>query len=435
VNVNEINTHLLEGETEVPGVFPHLDELKKATLVFGFDFGLDELPREEGILSVRGARQLGKSTWLEQQARKTDDQFGPGSALYLNGDEIRGHEALREEIRGLTALFQKNAKVWRLFIDEITAVQDWQIALKRLVDAGELGDVLLVTTGSKATDLRRGVERLPGRKGRLERTSYLFLPISYREVKRVTGSILGPDALTAYIISGGSPVACREIAAYGHVPEYSVASVRDWVYGECAASRRDRSSLLAVMEVIARYGGSSLGQAQLAREAGLANNTVAAGYVELLTDLLCVAPAYAWDVSRKVLNRRRPYKVHFINLFAATAWYPARVRSPRDFAALDPAEQGKWYEWTVAQELWRRAARRGEEVPERLSYWQSKRSELDFVVSPQELIEVKRGPAGPAEFSWFAKVFGSADLTVINPRRFEGRQVRGVTLEDWLLEA
>jgi predicted AAA+ superfamily ATPase len=415
-------------------VFPHLDQLKESRFVFKFDFGLQKLPTEGGVIAVRGARQLGKSTWLEQQARTTIRQFGPGSALYLNGDEIRDREALRREIREITSLFRKDAKVRRLFIDEITAVIDWQRALKRLVDAGELRDVLLVTTGSKATDLHRGVERLPGRKGRLARTSFLFLPISYREVKRVAGSILGKNTLAAYMISGGSPVACRELAAVGHVPEFAVASVRDWVYGECAASRRDRSSLLAVMEVIARYGGSPLGQAKLAREAGLANNTVAAGYVELLTDLLCVAPAYAWDESRKVPIRRRPYKVHFINLFAATAWHPARVRSPKGFAALEPAEQAKWYEWIVAQELWRRRARRGEETPEQLSYWQSKRGEVDFVASPKELIEVKRGPTSPMEFSWFAQVFGSATLTVINPKRFEAGQVRGIPLEDWLLE-
>jgi hypothetical protein len=69
-----------------------------------------------------------------------------------------------------------------------------------------------------------------------------------------------------------------------------------------------------------------------------------------------------------------------------------------------------------------------------LSYWQSKRGEVDFVASPKELIEVKRGPTSPMEFSWFAQVFGSATLTVINPKRFEAGQVRGIPLEDWLLE-
>jgi predicted AAA+ superfamily ATPase len=47
----------------------------------------------------------------------------------------------------------------------------WEKSIKRLIDAGELNRVLLVTTGSKATDLRRGFEKLPGRKGKLSRSS------------------------------------------------------------------------------------------------------------------------------------------------------------------------------------------------------------------------------------------------------------------------
>lgn len=46
--------------------------------------------------------------------------------------------------------------VRRLFIDEITAVADWERGLKRVIDRGELRSVLVVTTGSRATDLRRG---------------------------------------------------------------------------------------------------------------------------------------------------------------------------------------------------------------------------------------------------------------------------------------
>ena len=59
----------------------------------------------------------------------------------------------------------------RLFIDEITALPQWEVAVKRLADRRVLRDVLLVTTGSRATDIRRGSE-LPGRKGKLARTDY-----------------------------------------------------------------------------------------------------------------------------------------------------------------------------------------------------------------------------------------------------------------------
>ena len=166
----------------------------------------------------------------------------------------------------------------------------------------------------------------------------------------------------------------------------------------------------------------------------MANNTVASGYIEQLTDLLCVAPSYAWDASLKKFNRRRPCKLHFTNLLAATAWHPAHLRCPADFHALPPEHQAVLMEWTVTQECWRRSALQGDEIPERSSFWQSDKHELDFVLSPDEFIEVKRGRAGPLDFGWFTNIFPNARLKVVSASRFETDSIEGITLQDFLLE-
>lgn len=64
----------------------------------------------------------------------------------------------------LASLFSPKAAVRRIFIDEITAVKHWEKALKRLLDRNELPGVLLVTTGSKASDSRHGGMRFPSRR-------------------------------------------------------------------------------------------------------------------------------------------------------------------------------------------------------------------------------------------------------------------------------
>jgi predicted AAA+ superfamily ATPase len=320
-----------------------------------------------------------------------------------------------------------------MFIDEITAIDNWQMALKRLADAGELRGVLVVTTGSKATDLRRGTERLPGRKGKLGRSWYHFPPLAYKEFLRAGGDRLGPDAVLAYVLSGGCPVASAEMIAHGLRPEYITEMVRDWIYGEVAASGRNRSSLLGVFDTISRYGGNPCGQAKVAREAGLANNTVAAGYLELLMDLMCVGTATAWDAQKKQLLHRKPAKYHFINLLAAVSWHSDRPESVGDFKHMAPQVQGAWYEWAVAQELWRRAALKGEEFPERMAFWQGGGHELDFVLSGSEFLEVKRGASSPLEFAWVPRTFPGGYLTVINTQRFEAGFCKGITLEDFLL--
>jgi predicted AAA+ superfamily ATPase len=433
VNVTGINQRLAIGVPDGEALLPHVEDLKTVPYRFDVDFGLKRLPSEGGVIAVRGARQYGKSTWLELQVLETVKEYGPGTAYYLNGDFFTDADALDQAIRDLVPLFRRDAPVQRLFIDEITAVKDWQRALKRLADCGELRRTLVVTTGSKAADLRHGVERLPGRKGRLDRTTYLFTPISFTEFRRKCGDALGADALDAYLLTGGSPIACAHIAQ-GRLPEYAVELVKDWVYGASASAGRGRASLLAVMECLLRYGGSPLGQAKLAREAGLANNTVAAGYIELLMDLTCVASSLAWDASRRVRLRRKPCKVHFCNTFAALAWHPGMVRTVAGFRALPAGARAAWQEWAVAQELWRRAAIRGDEMPEEQSYWRSDDHEVDFVLAPDEFLETKLGPTNPMEFAWFSRVFPKGRLTVVSQSTYETRHIRGIRMEDFLAE-
>ena len=433
MDVHEVNTALSAGEITAPGVLPKLEELRQQPFVMKVCFGLDELPEDPGVILIRGARQYGKSTWLQQQIARTVETFGPGSAFYLDGDELRDRSALVEAVRGLQPLYTSGAGVRRLFIDEITAVADWQKGLKQLLDRGELRGVLVVTTGSKAADLRHGAERLPGRKGKLDRSSYLFLPVSFAELERVSADhVKAKDRLAAYLLSGGSPAACTALAAHGRLPEYVMEMVRDWVYGEVSASGRSRPMMLGVMDCLMRFAGTPVGQSKLAREAGLANNTVAAGYMDLLADLMCAAPCFPWDEAHKRPNRRRPCKYHLTNLLAASAWHPRRPRRPAEFHALTDDEQGGLMEWLVAQELFRCAALRGDEFPEMMSFWQGGGHELDFVLGPQTFVEVKRGKTGPLEFMWFPKRFPKGRLTVVSASRFETDQIRGITPEEFL---
>ena len=96
--------------------------------------------------------------------------------------------------------------------------------------------------------------------------------------------------------------------------------------------------------------------------------------------------------------------------------------------------QGRWLQWTVAQELFRRRCIAGEEIPELLLFWQSKEHELDFVVEPGHYLEVKRGKTTPVEFAWFERVLPRSKLLVVGDSSFESRSVRGLGLADFLRE-
>lgn len=110
----------------------------------------------------------------------------------------------------------------------------------------------------------RGTERLPGRKGKLDRTHYYSTPVLY--LKKVVGEKLGSKTLPAYILSGDCPIASSEIAHESLMPEYITEMIQDWLFGECSASGRNRASLLGVMDVLIRFGGTLTGQAKVAAE-------------------------------------------------------------------------------------------------------------------------------------------------------------------------
>jgi len=148
---------------------------------------------------------------------------------------------------------------------------------------------------------------------------------------------------------------------------------------------------------------------------------------------MCVASSYAWDPGRKIKLRRKPCKYHFCNTLAALAWHPSMLRTVTDFRALPSGMRAAWQEWAVAQELWRRAAIRGDELPEEQTHWRSQEHEIDFVLAPDAFLEVKLGSTNPLEFSWFARGFPGRRLTVVSQSVYETRAVRGVRLADFLL--
>jgi predicted AAA+ superfamily ATPase len=429
MDVNSRNRLFSTGEIDREDLWPKLTELEELPCTFRFRFGLDELPTEPGLILIRGPRQYGKSTWLEQKLRDTLEELGRGSAYFLNGDEGE----LEKRILEILPMFHPNAPIRRLFVDEISAVPRWERALKRVLDRGELRGVLVVTTGSRAADIRRGSERLPGRKGRLPRSEYLFTGVSYKDFHAQFRRELGDDTWIAFLLSGGSPIAAREIWQSGRIPQYFFELIRDWVTGELLRSGRSRQFLIALMRTLFVQGGSRTGYLKLARESGLANNTIAAEYVEQLSDLLAVIPSHQWDAARDVPLQRKPAKFHFINLSVALSFSPNRLAQVEDFQSLPPQQKSKWIEWLVAQELFRRQSIAGVADPEAIWFWASKEHEIDFVDSERNLYEVKTGSTGLVDFSWFPKVLPKRKLLVVSGSEFRAASIKGITIEQFLL--
>jgi predicted AAA+ superfamily ATPase len=316
--------------------------------------------------------------------------------------------------------------------------------IKRLVDQGHLSQVLLVTTGSNAFDLRRGSEKLPGRKGSLKRTEYIFLPVSYKEFLYQTRGDVGEFPsyeFWGYVLSGGSPLAINKLGYEDGVDDNFHDLIKDWVIGDIVGSGRSRIFLTNLIRKLYDHGASTVSYTKLARDAGLANNSAALDYIEKLTDLCCLLPCMQWDQAKDVFLARKPSKIHFLNLAFAFAFHPNKPTYIHEIKQLEGRNKAMIYEWIVAQELWRRYNLENQKnnlsygTVENFGYWSSKNHEIDFVTPDRKFYEVKAGSASALDFSWFSKTFPNKKLNVICDSHFETKTVFGRSLQAFLLEA
>jgi uncharacterized protein len=437
MNVNEINSFLLNAPaTQGPllSLFPNLKAKDTAPFSFKIDFGLDTLPTAPGVILIRGARQLGKSTWIEEQVLANYREHGPGTTFYLNGDYIRDKEDLESQIVEILALIKNSGVAAKLFIDEITAISEWELVLKRLYDSGKTRDILIVTTGSQAQDLRHGTERLPGRKGKLLRNDFYFTPVSYKEFYKKTKRVFGENTLHAYLMTGGSPLAANELARSGTIPEFVYALTLEWLLGECARAGRSRNILQWLVQTLWKVGPNPVSVNQLAQEAGVANNTVIQGYIDLLMDCLALGIAQQMNIKTWRPIPRKAAKYPWINMLAAWCFFPGRPSTFADASTLPEFVQGYAWECLVGQELWRRAAVRGVTTPEYMGTFEDRDHAIDYTnKSGHLLVEVKSGKTNPREFAWFSQVFKKSELIVVSKSTFKLSGVTGMTFHDFLM--
>ncbi len=112
-----------------------------------------------GVITLRGPRQVGKTTFLKQLIRKLlQDGHNPQNIFYFSTDLVANEKELFSLIHNYIQFAPQGKRF--IFLDEITIVDRWEYAIKHVVDLGLAEDILFILTGSSSFDLRRGGERL-----------------------------------------------------------------------------------------------------------------------------------------------------------------------------------------------------------------------------------------------------------------------------------
>ncbi len=331
-----------------------------------------------GLQSIRGPRQIGKSSWLKtvlsQQVKAGKKCF------FYSCKELRDFKELSELLAPL-----RSHDV--ILLDEISFVSEWDRAIKHMIDSGFKGS--LIVTGSNAFDLRQGLDRMPGRWAQEGGVGggtgeHLLLPMEFDEWMsmrqqagwKTSDSLV--ENLTAFFKIGGFPTCLAEAGPQLKNPVESKTTYHRWLVGDVRRKNRQEIFLRELLGQLALTSGSTISLQTLAQKTQMMSYHTAQEYITILEDCFALRTLYCMDPETGTIRFKKEKKFYFtdpILYWIALDWagHPTPETWPEKMA-----EQ-------VAHEFLARRAKR-------LGYYSSPKGEVDFFDPKRWAIEVKWAP-------------------------------------------
>ncbi len=392
----------------------HLVRLRESRLAWRPD--LPFAFEQDAVYTLRGPRQVGKSTVLKRQVDALLEADWPARKLLYLDVELAGLERSRDLVAALRAYLdserstggQTEARL-TIFLDEVTRVEHWAGALRGLIDNDELRGTTVVATGSHTRDLREGGERLPGRRGGGSELDLELLPLSFREYVALLDPALAlpppvaslqRDDLRAgrrdrdtvrprlgalferYLATGGFLTGINDEAASGGVRAETFQAHREAIVGGFTRAGLREAYLREVINWLASHLGQEFDYRGIAADTDIGSKDTARSYLDHLTATY-VAHVFLRtpDLHKPSPGFRGPKKVHTLD---PLLWHLIRAWAANDpdpwlaslAAIARPDDIGHLVESVVGVHF-RRA------FGDRVFYWRpDQRREIDFVVAP-----------------------------------------------------
>ncbi len=395
------------------------------------------------VYTLRGIRQVGKSTMIKLQIRDLLERgVHPWNIFYYSFDLTDSRMQMVDIIEGYQQLakgHQKKSERTYLFLDEVSGINNWQKGIKWLVDENVLENCTVLATGSQAANIIHATERLPGRRGRTkDARDRVLMPMKFSEFVGCQNSEIGEfikghdlaDAadrrhmlmqlaskeiptemdmlydrfvydldgyLDEYLRSGGIPKVVNEKIKTGFIRpqlyhDYLDGIKSDWVpIGPVDLLRQFSHAIIEGM-------GSSTSWNSLRKSAELSRWATTQEYALALKDLSVAIMVYRYDYKRK-----RPWMVKEKKIYLHDPFYVHMFRSwdgmtdPFDSAEdylSDSMRCSSMAEGVVASHLGRLAwdiTKNKHEFNSANSvfFWKDGQNrEVDFVMCPERAVEI-----------------------------------------------
>lgn len=315
-----------------------------------------------------------------------------------------------------------------IFLDEITSVDNWQKAIKFLIDTSQLKHCTLLATGSQASSILRAAERLPGRRGYVDGpydmvlqpmrfsafarmrngdlAEFLEEKISPNQKKKVLADLATKRipkiiyelnagfadvlrrCLNEYMLTGGTPRAVDEKIDGNFVSDVTYKTYMDRIRVDWGLYGTDVADRFGT--VLADNMGLGVSWNSLLKQSDFGSWSAVQKYVYLLNDASIIRMLNLFGEENKQARFRKEKKIYFTdpfyyhifnNLNVANGWFLASEK----FLA-EERNTGKIAECIAADHLARlmydtASNRMLFDAGNHLFYWRDKKGlEVDFVL-------------------------------------------------------
>lgn len=363
---------------------------------------------------MTGPRQVGKTTFLKLFIKSLiiDRGVDPKRALYFSCETLKDFNDILEIVRFSDSLVEGKKYI---FFDEITFVEDWQRAIKFVLDSPLAKDKTIYVTGSSSAELKK--ETFPGRD---IRTGH-FLPLSFRdfcgvfgsenfrreidlagikgelsveETERVAKKLLfyfseAETLFDRYLQCGGFPRSMYELLENRKIMEETYEVYWNWLVSDMAKlGRSERITSSVLLGVLKNYG-TRFSLNSVAKEMEVGSHVTIRDYLEVLENLFAIRSVFPIDLRKGTEAFGRMRKVYFIDPFLFHAF-------KKRLAGIETKEEEmpRLVEGIVAEHLVRKFGK---------VFYYSQKKEVDFYI--------KNGDCG-LEVKW-QKSVGKSDFPAV----------------------
>jgi len=310
----------------------HIRALQKFKYIYNPPL-LKENFKKDNLYTIRGPRQIGKTTFLKLFIKEKLKSIPKENIFYWSCDNLTSREDLITLLQEYADFCRvKNAKPEYILLDEITEINDWQKSIKFAIDNNITTDACYILTGSNAIDLKKGTERLPGRKGKHGKDLF-FLPLTFREYVQIIDlewyqkhKMDNADKLKyhsnklkilfeKYLITGGIPLVINEYETNKEIPNYIYDLYYSWIIGDVLKEGKTEQTLKEIFKSILVCYTTSVSWDSLAKRSSVKSHITISSYIELLSNLFVVFGCFFYDINENKVNYNKNKKIYIYDPF------------------------------------------------------------------------------------------------------------------------